>query len=80
MNEQQKTEILETVGKRGAIKERRLFWQAKNGEIKMAFAQEYLQYRQKYIERVRVGAYADYGMTEADIVLVEHLPPLTNEN
>lgn len=70
--------VLETIGKHGAMKERRLFFKAENGEINIAFAQDYAQYRQKYIERVHVGVYAKYGITETDIVLVEQLPPITD--
>lgn len=72
-------DIIETVGKHGAKKERRLFWEKDISESKRLFAEEYASYRQKHIERVRTGIYAKYGVTNDDIVLVEQLPPVSDE-
>lgn len=62
------SEITTMIGVEGMTRQKRLFWKAEAGEINITFAQEYADRRQQYIDWVRAGKFAQFGITEKDIV------------
>lgn len=62
--------ILYMIGVEGLKQQQRYFYHAKENDNagQLHFAQNFQQERQKYINLVRAGKFAQFGITENDIV------------